>query len=306
MTEATADPILKIFPPTEAPPREERLPVLSFYGTARLRAQRKAMQEAAYKRAFEATAFADKDLYFPHFQTCMDYYKGTSLNDWSPAEKALWWTVAGVDLSSDKRPGTVIYVMSVLPDTRKITRLIWRGQWDSPTICRMIQRVDDKLRPRIWAVEDNGFQRSLREWARALAVSGLKIGGKNVLMTWSRRVRAFTTGANKTDPETGLRGMDLDYENFGWIYPGADAPAEFHPEGHQCPGCVWKEESRLFPHHKRTDSVMSQWFAWETAISRCPYLKPRPPQEEPEPEEEESRVIDESGTTDGEIYGMAA
>lgn len=296
------DPLARAFPATMVPKRTETVPLLSFYGTQRLRKQRKGMGRIAYQRAYEARPFADEDRYFPGFEPCVEHYKDASVRDWTKEERLEWETFGGVDLSSDQRPGNVIFVISVMPNGKIIDRLIWRGAWSSPETTRRIQMAEEKFAPRVWAVENNGYQRSLQEWAMAFGEKGMDRGdGIYIPLTFASKIRAFTTGGrNKADPETGLRGMDIFFENLAWIIPGGDMPKARHPEGCACPGCIRIAEVSLYPHHPTTDTVMAQWFAWETALRFSNYLGLGPEDEEEQIDETDDEEVDLS--PDDEVF----
>lgn len=278
------DPLLEILRPQVVPEREEMLPPVSWYPVEAYRAKRVAMGEVGFNRGFRQVPYSDEDRFFPNFIKTVNASRQANLSvaGFPRQERLRWESFAGVDLSSDSRPGTAIFALSVMPDTRKIVRSVRVGKWDSPETAYQIQMVDNMLRPRIWAVENNGYQRALLEWAAAAGPEGLLRGGKRIPLTFVNRLRPFTTGRNKADPETGLRGMDIEFDSLAWVIPMGDLPEEDHPETCRCPACRWMYETRLYPHAPTTDMVMAAWFAWETAIRFSRYLAPAEDDEEPE------------------------
>lgn len=293
------DPFLDALRPSRAPERVTSYPTVPWYPAWKLRKKRAAMTEVGFNRGFRMIAFADEDRFFPHFEMCVDASKqmgedpaGLKMRDFSAADRRTWDTYAGVDLSSDNRPGNAIFVCSILPDTRYITRSIRVGAWDSPETCWQLQQIDNTFHPRIFAVETNGMQKALIEWAAAAGPKGLYRGGRYHRLTWPNRVRAFVTGRNKADPETGLRGMDILFENLAWLIPMGDLPEAKHQAGCQCDACRWMYELRLYPHAPTTDIVMAMWFAWETSIRNSPYLSMRSDDEDEEPDEDDETASD--------------
>jgi len=251
--------------------------------------RRQEIGAIAFARGFQQRAYSQEDLWFPNFRYCCDANEKVSLRDFPAKEKVLWETFAGVDLSSDRRPGTVIYLLSVRPDRKFVPRVIRAGKWTAPETIAQMEEVDQVHRPRIWRVENNAYQQSLIDISQSLGEGGLKLpDGRVVNVSFASRLLAFTTGAQKADPMRGLPAMDVEFANVGWAIPMRDR--EGHPEACSCGFCRWLREMERYP-HLTDDTVMACYFAWDTALTYSKYLQAPVVQErrelsreEPEPE----------------------
>lgn len=158
-----------------------------------------------------------------------------------------WPRYAGVDLSTDKRPGNTIVTIAQRPDDRKrLVVDVRAGSWTSPETWRQMEEVDRRFYPQVFYVENNALQESILQW-------GLE---RNATLP----VRGFLTGKNKADPMLGLPGLEVEFENRGWMIarPGHELDC----------GCAWcRLWSELMGHPlaESTDLVMALWFAREAA-----------------------------------------
>lgn len=280
MPRVRRDFFAEALPAREMPEREFVLPPAGQWPPEALAKRHIEIGDLAFERGYRQRGYSLKDRKFPNFRKCVDrgYKQEISLGKFSPEEKATWETFGGCDLSCKDRPGNAIFLLSVTPQAMFIPRLIRTGAWTSPEMAAQIQVIENRLRPRIWTVETNAYQSAMVEWPLAAQNGILLPDGSRVELTFATKVRSFqTTQVNKVDPEFGVGAMDIGFMDFAWLIPMGDLPTQLHPEGHDavCPACRWIKEMELYPHAKTTDLVMACWFAWETALRYCTYLRPQ-------------------------------
>lgn len=163
-------------------------------------------------------------------------------------------TFAGVDISSEGRPGTVIFVGAVLGNGTRLPVDIMRGRWNSPETLMKLNEAYLKHRIRSIFVENNGYQQALIDWARA--------AGQNYAF-WPL-IRPFTTGRNKVSDEVGLPSLEVELSAKAWIAPAGEWYG--HPENCECGWCAWRKEVEFHPAHVTTDTVMAWWFCREAML----------------------------------------
>lgn len=166
--------------------------------------------------------------------------------------EASWRRYSGVDLSSSKRPGVVIFTLAIQPVTGlRVPLDIRRGQWSSTETARQILAVHRDFHPDAIMVEDNAYQESLLDWMRSMR------DAPRLPLT------NFTTGGNKWDPEVGLPSLEVEFSNHMWqVYRPS------HGLECECSWCVWYDETMAHPTAATTDCVMACWMARECAVRR--------------------------------------
>jgi hypothetical protein len=156
----------------------------------------------------------------------------------------------GVDLAvgtSTDAAYTVIFVIAWDAVRRKRIPLeIVRKRMTAPQTVRELFKINDKWSPKITMVENNAYQQTLIQWMHEFDPE------KKML------IKPFTT-LSKADPETGLPGLSLEFEQSGWIIPRAGN----HSFACQCPICLWLEEMETYPIGRSKDILMASWFASE-------------------------------------------
>lgn len=225
------------------------VPLYSRWNKERLEARKKTLGERAYARGFQQKAFAAGELMF------QSWAKAKSEPAIPQEVRDLWQgegpVFAGVDLSSESRPGTVIHVMHVRKNQKRLPLAIFRGRWSSPDTARKLNEIWLTYRPDIFMVENNGYQQALIDWSKA---AGYGYGPK---------VRAFTTGRNKVTPDLGLPSIEVELSNGAWEVPRGEWVG--HPPECECGWCQWDREMSAYPTLKETDTVMAMWFAQQAA-----------------------------------------
>lgn len=274
------DMFADMLPIDRSPDKVETLPTATMWPPEALKARHRLINDLAFERGFRQRPFSDSDRRFPHFGPLVEAcrakgYKLAKLGSGPKRSKKSWDTAVGVDLSGDKRPGNAIFALSVTPDRYFIPRVIRVGAWKSPELAAQCQMIDNRLRPMLWVVENNGYQRALLEWALA-ARGGLRLeDGRKLKLTWTNRLVAFTTGRNKVDPDVGIAAMDIEFSNGSWLLPMGDLPVESHPDGScPCAACRWIREMKSSPNCETNDIEMACWFAWEALLRRSKHCRP--------------------------------
>lgn len=228
------------------------LPLFSRWNRERLLKKQADLGPRAYARGFRQQAFSDDERTFPSFLTAAAKCAGVRVRDlYSPGSVP---TFAGVDLSSDGRPGTVIFVAAVLPNGLRIPVEIARGRWNSPDTLEKINELFQRHKMRAIFVENNGYQQALIDWARS--------SSRNYQF-WPL-VRPFTTGRNKMRPDEGLPSLEVELNAGAWIVPAMEWYG--HPENCECGWCAWRKEVEFHPAHVTTDTVMAWWFCREAIL----------------------------------------
>lgn len=158
-----------------------------------------------------------------------------------------WPRYTGVDLSSAKRPGNAFVTIAQRPTDRKRVVVDVRAKGlTSPQTWRELEDIDRRYGPDLFLVENNGLQDAVLEWGHEL----------NTTLP----VQGFLTHTNKADPVMGLPGLEVEFENEGWIIP---RPA--HSLDCDCAWCRLWTELLGHPLAETTDLVMALWFAREAA-----------------------------------------
>jgi len=203
--------------------------------------RRSGMIASAFDRTMRNIPVSDDTKFFPSFMKCVRY--DLKISDLVRQEYPHY---IGVDLSGKNRPGTIIYVMAVLPDGRRCRVDIMRGAWKSPEIIDNIILAYNKYKAEVVFVENNATQDMVIDW----------LSQRNR----SIPVKGFTTGKNKADPSVGLPSMEIEFENRGWVFPMGD---QVHEVNCSCNFCEEILETEGYPYAADNDVVMGRWFARE-------------------------------------------
>jgi len=166
-----------------------------------------------------------------------------------------WPRFTGADISSSRRPGNALVTIAQRPsDKKRLVIDVRAAKLTSPQMWREMEDIDRLYHPGIFTVENNATQEAIIEW-------GLELNA-------TLPVTGFMTGKNKSDPVMGLPGLEVEFENQGWIIP---RPA--HKLDCKCPWCRLWRELLGHPLAASTDLVMALWFAREAARAG---KKPKP------------------------------
>lgn len=217
------------------------------WSTAALR-KRRDQEERSYRRGFELVAISDEELTFPAFPSC--YSHGVSLGE---IQRGPWIKVLGVDLSGPKRPGNAIVAVALNPQTRRRYPIDVRfGSWRSNETCEVISDMDRTYNPLVIAVEDNGYQTALIDWATA---------DKDRHPWWMKVEATTTTGQSKKSETLGLPSLQVEFSHQAWVVPIDEYEgASSEDEGRRGQWARWDYEFRNHPLASTSDGVMATWF----------------------------------------------
>lgn len=232
------------------------------WGEAALRQRRIAIGEVAYKRGFLQQPIDDSDLSFPSFSQCLLYGR-------SPYEMVdpTWPRYTGVDLSSKKRPGKVIFTLARSPEGRKIPLEIKVIKATEPVLVREIVKTYKEHNPRLIYVENNALQETILEWITELG--GVKIGDVEEPIPMDMPITGFFTGSNKHDSTSGLPGLEIEFSKKAWTI----AQTKEHDVLCKCPWCRYISEMEAHPAYPTTDILMASWFASEASKAGGDFLR---------------------------------
>lgn len=225
------------------------VPTVSRWGPKQLSARKALVGDRAFARGFRQKAIAQGELTFPSWSQAVSAGRTIMVKDfYSPGSAP---TFAGVDLSSEGRPGTVIFIVAVLPSGFRMPVEIKMGRWTSPETARQIENLYLRHRWQTVTVENNGYQQALIDWAKE----------SRPAMSFWPTIQAFHTGKQKADEQLGLPGLEVELKNEAWQIPAGEWAG--HDEGCTCAWCWWNREMVEHPAHATTDTVMAMWFARE-------------------------------------------
>lgn len=200
-----------------------------------------ALDEVMFNMGYRLNAVNPGDLKFPSVQKC--YAKGVVLGELLRRQLPAY---IGVDLAGDKRPGNAIAVVGLDPIShRRYLLEIKFGAWTSPQLAGVLADVCTRHNVQFIQVENNAYQQSLIDWIRK---------EKPDFPFWMK-IKAFTTGKNKADPNYGLPALEVEFSNDAWVFPHSEW--EFHPSTCKCDWCRLSLELRLYPKGGSSDGVMA-------------------------------------------------
>lgn len=223
------------------------IPLWDHWSEERLRA-RAAEGERAFERGFRLRAISDSERTFAAYSRCR--VPGVRAADMVQAD---WPTFTGVDLSGKKRPGNAIITIALDPRTgRRYPVDVRFGAWQSNETCDNLAAVDERWRPRVIVVENNGYQNALIEWAKATTRGEF----------WTKIEAWRTDGGNKYDEAFGLPSLQVEFNNQAWVFPLLEWEGAT-PQDNNSAG-FWARldyELRNHPVAATSDGVMALWFA---------------------------------------------
>jgi hypothetical protein len=213
---------------------------------------KQADDNRAYARGYQMRAYDDSELSFPSFGKCREH--SVQIGN---IVRAGWPIFTGVDLSSDKRPGTCIFTMALEPGThRRYPINVRLGAWTSPqTVGQLSEVLNQYPSTQLILVENNAYQQALVDWIRTTQAGRI----------WLKVESFTTTGQNKANAMYGLPSLEAEFSKRMWVVPYNEY--EHHNPSCLCGWCVWDRQMSTYPHCPETDTVMATWFARE-ALNR--------------------------------------
>ena len=207
------------------------------------------LDPVSFDRAYKCRPVSARECYFPaHWiDQCFDASKTLKIDNIPPH----WPKIIGVDVAlgaGRQHAYTVLFVLALDEENRRVPIQILRNRWDFPKIIENILRLNDIYTPRVIVIEDNAFQKA--------AVQQI-IHESNKRMIPPPNVFSFTT--NAYNKEEGLRTLALEFYRKQWRIP-------YDPTSHdirecECGLCIWIREMKAYPFSKFKDTVMACWFA---------------------------------------------
>lgn len=168
----------------------------------------------------------------------------------------------GVDLNVKKgesRHETCFFIGKPVGAERHVQRVI-AGNMSLAEIATWFLYIEARYHPVLFLVENNQAQDYIVQlWHPDTFRAIFESAGGTVSMESLQslpRVEGFTTGRNKVDPQLGIRGMTIEFEQRRWKIPD-------HPETRK-----WAEELADFiPEEHAGDRLMASWL-FSTAATR--------------------------------------
>lgn len=177
--------------------------------------------------------------------------------------------VIGVDLATGKTEKkrksdfTVFFVLGIHPDGSRQVLWIEKGRWSVDVSLERLKLLEQRYRPEMFVVEDNGAQVFLAQFARA--------GG------FETPIMDFSTGAEKWHESLGIEGIGVEMRTGRWIIPApaandneADYRARLAPDELESylAICDWSSHLLDFSRVGHTpDDVMAGYFAKQGALA---------------------------------------
>lgn len=230
------------------------VPMLPTWDVAYLNKQLSSQSEVAFNRSYRQRPWSREDCTFPSFPKC----KRTDIDIEDVIRQARseqWKVYTGVDLSSAKRRGTAIVTFGMNDQGKRHLLDARIGNWTQPEIGQQLNDVDGRFHPLVFAIESVALQESFIEaWKAA----------PQTYTFWQRIQPFLTTGQKKSDPAFGIRTLDIQFWNEGWVFPAAhlDKHKRFGGD-HQnrCGLCLIFPEFGSYPMYSSNDLVLALWFA---------------------------------------------
>jgi len=187
------------------------------------------------------------------------------LRDWPPelgGGQAFFF--GGVDLASGKRgrkrktDTSSIAVWAYHPRTYRFCLVdLQTGRWKAPEILSRMRALTLRYDP-LWAVEDNGVQQMLIDIALAEPTPQ---NDEDRRERPAMKVIGLTTTSGKWEPETGIEGMAIDFEQRRIVIPSeARTLRVAEPVVNLLHGLL-----HFSPLEHTPDDVMALWIGWTAA-----------------------------------------
>jgi hypothetical protein len=174
----------------------------------------------------------------------------------------------GVDLATGKTERkrktdqTVFFVLGIHPDGSRQVLWIEKGRWSFDVALERLKLLDDRYRPDLFVVEDNGAQVALAQFARA---GGLETP-----------ILDFSTTSQKWHESLGIEGIGAEMRAGRWIIPApsasdkeADYRVRLAPDELEAYLAIRDWEAHLLDFSRvghTPDDVMASYFAKQGAL----------------------------------------
>lgn len=158
-------------------------------------------------------------------------------------------TITGVDLAVSRKASadlSCLFTILLWPDGTRQVLEIQAGRWPGAEIIERIISVHERWRSTV-VVENNAAQDFIIQWVRDRAPD--------------LRIKAFTTGRNKLNPEYGVESLAAEMSAGMWLIPTEQGGRRTNPEIND-----WIFEMMNYDPKQHTgDRLMASWIAREYA-----------------------------------------
>ena len=275
---------------------------MSYWSVETLRTREAEVGARAFARGYRQKPYASDELLFPSFAPKRNYLynedwrlvsaefltedesgnlvpdpyakEGVDNEEYNPGSPVYvspaWPRFIGVDLSSKKRAGNVIFVIALDYTTDTMHALeILSGEWTSPETAQWLSDATQRHRPDMVFVENNGYQNAIIEWMKSAGLAG-----------WTK-VESYTTLNQKFDPDIGLPSLDVRFaqSQFKIAIPHAKSeiadPDPRDPTRCVCTRCRFIRDISVTTREDSTpDTVMACWIAKEASRAGVRFVSP--------------------------------
>jgi len=236
--------------------RKTLLPLWDLFGKEELKKKKIDLGERDFNRGYRLIPYSDSDKTFPHFEKCCHF---GVLPKTIVENESNWLFVAGVDIASTKRPGTILQIVAVHKKTGlKVPVALAVLRKISDLVPAMVQAYKD-FGVELYMVENNGVQDAIIDLLRTAL-------GEGKFRKYNLKIEGFQTGSNKADINIGLPSLDREFENNEWMFCYAEEPTMEDDLNVNSWSRQYMEMSN-HPFYDTTDIVMTLWFCREAAKS---------------------------------------
>ena len=229
------------------------------WGEERLEDKRARLPGHEFDRQFLCLASSESSRFFSpdDIAAAFDAGRGLTLLESLNGDRADWRIYNGVDLATGEegRDRTVMFVVGLRPDGIRRVLHLRAGRWGQIEILRNLLDVERQFAPDVHAVESNAQQRYVIQASRDRQIMAA-LGAEPNELARLRIMPTQTTGASKTDPILGIKGMSMDFEARKWQVP--DAPLTRQ----------WASEMERWTPDSHTGDILSAAYQAEQAIRR--------------------------------------
>lgn len=207
-----------------------------------------------FAREYQNDPIDDASSMFPTTITGRALTRGASMTFVTSYRKDInEWVILGMDLAQSEKVGadyTVIWVGAFDRITGS-RRILWGMREQGVGFDEMVNLLQSACRNfgvDLGIVEQNGFQ----SWLHARLMK---------LPETNSRIQGHTTGAEKTNLQTGVPSMKIALENDLWTFPSGDEQARAlgHTWQAEMAAMGWKD-GKLQGVGEHDDTVMAWWF----------------------------------------------
>lgn len=152
-----------------------------------------------------------------------------------------------------KTDNGVLFTLGVRSDDKRQVMWLEKGRWDLGEAVARMRSHEERYRPDMFVVEDNGVQNFLITHARGVIPNA--------------RIEPFTTTAAKWDPALGIEAIGTELQAGAWIIPDPDEWTLDDEEKRALEAIrTWEQHLLDFSRTGHTpDDVMASWFAQRRA-----------------------------------------